>query len=101
MDKIRENRTVAPCPEFREPIEVLAHVRASLFPTSYIAFPRKYREFRTKSQNSCFKTRDFESGFSPGFPRGIPQNRSLAPILGNPEFSNSGIPGMEQGCNYV
>ena len=34
VDKIRENRTVAPCPEFRELIEVLAHVRASLFPTS-------------------------------------------------------------------
>ena len=34
VDKIRENRTVAPCPEFRELIEVLARVRASLFPMS-------------------------------------------------------------------
>ena len=64
-----------------------------------LRFLENIGEFRTKSQNSCFKTRDFEPGFSPGFPHGIPQNRSLAPILGNPEFSNSGIPGMEQGCN--
>ena len=34
-------------------------------------------EFRTKSQNSCFKTRDFEYGFSPGFPRGIPQKLKI------------------------